>query len=121
MCIKQERWNLEEYKKYMSNKGKRKSKYGAKKTNIDGHVFDSEKEANYYNELKIRLQAKDIRGFCLQPIFILADGLKYKADFIVFLNDGTSEVVDVKGFKTKEYIVKKKVFQDKFNLKIKEV
>jgi hypothetical protein len=53
-------------------------------------------------------------------VFILAPGLKYKADFIVFYNDGTSEIIDTKGFKTKEYIAKKKVFEDKYNLKIKE-
>ena len=116
----QEHWNLEQYKEYQKNRGKR-SKYEKKKTRIDGHVFDSEKEANYYNELKIRLQAKDIRGFCLQPTFILASGLSYKADFIIFNNDGSSEIIDVKGFKTKEYIAKKKVFEDKFDLKIKEV
>lgn len=121
MSEKQERWTLEEYKKYMSNKGKKRSKYGAKKTSIDGHVFDSEKEANYYNELKMRLQGGDIRGFCLQPIFILAPGLKYKADFIVFYNDGTTDIIDVKGFKTKEYIAKKKVLEDKYKLKILEV
>ena len=46
---------------------------------------------------------------------------KYKADFIIFNNDGTQEIIDVKGFKTKEYITKKKVFEDKFNLKITEI
>ena len=116
----QEHWSIEEYKKYQE-KGNKRSKYGAKKTTIDGHTFDSQKEADYYNELNIRLQGKDIKGFCLQPTFILAPGLKYKADFIIFNNDGTSEVIDVKGFKTKEYITKKKVFEDKYNLKIKEV
>lgn len=109
---------LEEYKQ-LQQKGK--SKYKAKKTSIDGHSFDSLKEANYYEELKLRLRVGEIRGFCIQPIFILAPNLKYKADFIVFNNDGTSEIIDVKGMKTKEYIVKKKVFEDKFNLKIKEV
>ena len=109
---------LEEYKQ-LQPKGK--SKYKAKKTSVDGHSFDSLKEANYYEELKIRLRVGEIRGFCLQPTFILAPSLKYKADFIVFNNDGTSEIIDVKGMKTKEYIVKKKVFEDKFNLKIKEV
>lgn len=109
---------LKEYKQ-LQQKGN--SKYKAKKTSIDGHSFDSEKEANYYTELKLRLKAGEIRGFCIQPTFILAPNLKYKADFIVFNNDGTSEIIDVKGMKTKEYIVKKKVFEDKFNLKIKEV
>ena len=116
----QEHWTIEQYQEYQKNKSKR-SKYGAIKTRIDGHTFDSKKEADYYCELKLRLQSGDIRGFCLQPIFILAEGLKYKADFIVFNNDGTSDVIDIKGFKTKEYITKKKVFEDKYNLKIIEL
>lgn len=115
----QEHWSIEQYQEYQKNKGKR-SKYGAVKTSADGHTFDSKKEADYYCDLKLRLQCGDIRGFCLQPVFILAPGLKYKADFIVFHNDGTSEIIDTKGFKTKEYIAKKKVFEDKYNLKIKE-
>ena len=57
----------------------------------------------------------------LQPTFILAPGLKYKADFIVFNKDNSTQVIDVKGFKTKEYIAKKKVFEDKYNLKITEI
>lgn len=115
----QEHWSIEQYKEY-KEKSKRKSKYGAVKTSIDGHTFDSKKEAEFYQELKIRLQSGDIKGFCLQPTFILAPGLKYKADFIVFNNDGTTEIIDTKGFKTKEYIAKKKIFEDKYNLKIKE-
>lgn len=116
----QEHWSLEQYQEYQKNKEKR-SKYGAVKTSVDGQTFDSQKEADYYCELKLRLQCGDIKGFCLQPIFILAPNLKYKADFIVFNNDGTSEIIDTKGFKTKEYIAKKKVLEDKYKLKIKEV
>ena len=97
----QEHWSIEQYKEY-KEKSKRKSKYGAVKTSIDGHTFDSKKEAEFYQELKIRLQSGDIKGFCLQPTFILAPGLKYKSDFIVFSNDGTTEIIDTKGFKTKE-------------------
>lgn len=97
--MKQEHWSAEDYKEYMNNnKNPKKSKYGAKKTSIDGHTFDSKKEAEYYQELKLKLRAGAIKGFCLQPIFILADGLKYKADFIVFNNDNTTEIVDVKRF-----------------------
>lgn len=116
----QEHWSIEQYKEYQKNKRGR-SKYGAIKTKVDGHTFDSKKEADYYCELKLRLQSGDINGFCLQPIFILAEGLKYKADFIVFNRDGTTDVIDIKGFKTKEYITKKKVFEDKYNLKIIEL
>ena len=117
---KQEHWSLDTFKEYQK-KGATRSKYNSIKTQIDGHTFDSEKEANYYSELKIRLQSGDIKGFCLQPTFILASGLKYKADFIIFHNDESTEIIDTKGFKTKEYITKKKVFEDKFDLKIKEI
>ena len=115
-----EHWSVEDYNNFTNNKIK-KTKYRANKTSVDGHTFDSLKEANYYNELKLRLKCNDIKGFCLQPIFILAPGLKYKADFIVFNNDGTYDVIDVKGFKTKEYIAKKKIFEDKYNLKLIEI
>lgn len=116
----QEHWNIEQYREYQK-KGNKRNKYGAVKTSVDGQTFDSKKEADYYCELKLRLQSGDIQGFCLQPVFILASGLKYKADFIVFNNDGTTEIVDTKGFKTKEYIAKKKIFEDKFDLKIIEI
>ena len=61
------------------------------------------------------------KRFLFATYIILAPGLKYKADFIVFHKDNSTEVIDVKGFKTKEYIAKKKVFEDKFNLKITEI
>ncbi len=116
----QEHWTIEDYNKYVNNAGK-KSKYGAKKTNIDGITFDSQKEANFYCDLKLQSAIGDIDGFCMQPVFILAPNLKYKADFIIFNKDGTFKIVDTKGFKTKEYIAKKKVLEDKYNLKIVEV
>ena len=116
-----EHWSIEDYNNYKITNKIRKSKYRANKTSIDGHTFDSKKEADYYCELKLKLQAKEIKGFCLQPTFILAPGLKYKADFVVFNDDNTYDVIDVKGFKTKEYIAKKKVFEDKFDLKITEI
>ena len=116
-----EKWTVEDYKNY-TEKGNKKTKYRANKTSLHGHTFDSQKEADYYVELKNRLKANDIKGFCLQPTFILAPGLKYKADFIVFNNDCKDpEVIDVKGFKTKEYIAKKKVFEEKFDLTITEI
>ena len=115
-----EHWSVDDYKNFTNSKIK-KTKYRANKTSIDGHTFDSQKEADYYCQLKLRLQAKEINGFCLQPTFMLAPGLKYKADFIVFNSDHSYDVIDVKGVKTKEYIAKKKVFEDKYNMKITEI
>ena len=99
--VMQEHWNIKKYKEYLQGKGNKvfdggRSKYGAVKTSVDGHTFDSKKEAEYYCELKARLQAKDIRGFCLQSTFILAPGLKYKADFVVIDKEEKAEVIDVK-------------------------
>ena len=94
-----EHWSIDDYKEF-TNGSKKKSKYRSYKISIDGHRFDSQKEADYYCELKLKLKANEIKGFCLQP---------------------TNEIIDVKGFKTKEYIAKKKVFEDKFNLKITEI
>ena len=91
-----EHWSVEDYKNY-ADSSKRKSKYRANKVSVDGHTFDSQKEADYYCELKLKLQAKEIDGFCLQPTFMLAPGLKYKADFIVFHKNKEAEVIDVKG------------------------
>ena len=115
-----ENWSVEDYKNFI-NQPKKGPKYRSNKVSIDGHTFDSQKEANYYCELKLKLQAKQINGFCLQPTFMLAPGLKYKADFIVFNKDNSTEIIDVKGYKTKEYIAKKKVFEDKYNLTITEI
>lgn len=122
-----EHWSIEKYKKYLQGNDKKvfgegnRSKYGAKKTNVDGITFDSKKEAEFYCDLKLQTMVGDIDGFCMQPIFILAPNLKYKADFIIFNKNGTFRIVDTKGFKTKEYIAKKKVLEDKYNLKIEEV
>ena len=118
----QEHWTVEDFKKYQNKQTIRKDpKYRAKKTRVDGHIFASIKEAEYYEELKLRQKAGEIKGFCIQPIFILAPELRYIADFIVFNNDGTTDIIDTKGIRNKEYIVKKKVFEDKFDLKITEV
>lgn len=107
-----------------SSRHSESSKYKNKRTKIDGHLFDSQKEADYYLELKIRLKAKDILGFCLQPKFILDNEISYKADFIVFNIDGSTEIIDIKpskDFQTQVYKLKKKMFQNKYDLRIKEV
>ena len=102
-------------------KPQKESKYHNKHVTVDSINFDSQREADYYCELKLRLKAGEIKGFCRQAEFILAPNLRYKADFVVFNNDGTSEIIDVKGMQTDVYKLKKKVFEDKFDLKIKEV
>lgn len=95
------------------------SKYNARITEVDGIKFDSKKEANYYITLKQMEARGEVERFdrqveyLLQPKFIHGNKvyrpIKYIADFVVYYTDGTVEIVDVKGFKTKEYMLKKKM------------
>lgn len=104
------------------NRGSR-SKYHNKKMEIDGHRFDSIKEAMHYKELKARLDAGEISDLMLQPKFELQEGFRYDgkaeraiyyvADFM-YREDGKTIVVDVKGMKTDVYKIKRKLFLYKF-------
>lgn len=102
-------------------------KYGAKPVEVDGIKFPSTKEANYYSELKLLKQAGEILGFSLQPEFDLQpafttkDGekiqaIKYRADFLITYPDGSQKVVDVKGYKTDVYKLKKKMLLYRYPL-----
>lgn len=134
-CQGTERWTLQQYQNYL-NKTKTPSKnklakFRNKKMEVDGILFDSQKEAYYYIELKIKLSKKEILKFTLQPEFLLQsayvnkDGkpvreIIYIGDFQVWNNDGTVEIIDTKGFKTKEFRIKKKLFEYKYpNLTLK--
>jgi len=98
----------------------KKTKYNNKKTWVDGICFDSKKEAECYEGLKLLLKAGEIAGFCRQPQFILAEGnaeeraITYKADFIVFNKNGTYEIIDVKGFESQQWKRTFKQFRLKF-------
>ena len=54
-----EHWSIEDYKNFTNGCCIKKSKYRANKVSIDGHTFDSQKEADYYCELKLKLHAKE--------------------------------------------------------------
>ena len=117
---------LERTGKQTARQKSRRNKYNAKKTWVDGICFDSKKEAEYYQELKLRHEAGDILGFCRQPEFILQEGnaedraITYKADFIIFHIDGTFQIVDVKGFESQQWKRTYKQFRLKFpGLKLK--
>ena len=114
---------LEGQGKTTARKKKKKPKYNNKKTWLDGICFDSKKEANYYNTLKILKETGEIKGFCRQPEFILTEGnaenraITYKADFIVFHLDDRVEIIDVKGYESEQW---KRTFKQ-FRLKYPEL
>ena len=109
------------------------TKYHAKKTVVDGIMFDSKKEAARYAELKLLERAGIISQLVLQPRFELQEGfrkngksyrkIEYVADFMYRDNKAEETVIeDVKGVKTEVYKLKKKLFEAKYkNLTIKEI
>lgn len=107
-----------------------KVKYHNKKCEYKGLKFDSLKERNHYivlEHLEKTGQIKDLKRqvkFELQPSFKLNGktirAINYIADF-TYLKDNKLVVVDTKGFRTKDYLLKKKMFQYKYGMEIVEV
>ena len=100
----------------------RRSKYGNKKVTVDGIKFDSKKEAGRWFDLKLLEKAGEIGGLERQVPFYLEgrDGpiltptgrkMRYVADFtyIDWRHKGAKIVEDAKGFRTKEYLIKKAI------------
>lgn len=114
------------------------SKYNAHKTIVDGIEFDSRKEAKRYKELKALESAGVIHRLSLQVPFELIPAIyeqtrevytkginkgqpkqgrcieravTYIADFVYQEQSGRWVVEDTKGFRTKEYIIKRKLMR----------
>lgn len=109
------------------------SKYKSKKTVVDGQKFDSKKEAARYQELLLLEKAGVIKNLSRQVKFVLIPSQRdeatgkvverecsYKADF-VYEEDGKTVVEDVKGFRTKEYIIKRKLLLWQYGIRIREI
>lgn len=79
-----------------------RSKYGNRRTEVDGIVFDSAAEARRYRELRLLEQAGAIGPIQLQPRFpLVVEGVKigtYVGDF-AYDERGRRIVEDVKGGK----------------------
>jgi hypothetical protein len=124
------------------------SKYQAKKVTLNGITFDSKKEANRYRELVLLERAGQIQNLRTQVKFELIPSQRkngkvverachYVADFVyevpwhkqyenkeghVVFADGFETVVeDTKGFKTKDYIIKRKLMLWVHDIVIQEV
>ena len=107
------------------------SKYGNRKTTLDGITFDSAREAKRYAELRLLERAGQIFNLQRQVPFVLIpkqvrDGktierpVVYKADF-VYTENGQEIVEDTKGMKTKEYVIKRKLMLWQYGIQIREV
>lgn len=109
------------------------NKFHAKKTEIDGIVFDSKHEAERYMELKLLERGRAISDLTLQPSFVLQEGytspsgkkvrpITYIADFM-YTEGGKTVVEDAKSpaTKTQVYRLKKKIFEYKYGIEVREV
>lgn len=126
-------WN-----RYKSNK------YGNRKIAFDGQTFDSKKEMRHYTELLLLEKAGKITDLQRQVKFQLIPAQRepdiigpkgghkpgklierevaYVADFVYTdLQTGQTVVMDTKGFRTKEYTIKRKMMLYFHGIRIKEV
>lgn len=121
-----------------------RSKYGNKKVTYDGITFDSKKEMYRYIQLKSMQEEGLISDLRLQVPYELIPAIyedeivtlktktkvvkrcvqkavKYVADFVYKDHYGYEVVVDAKGLRTKEYLLKKKMMRAFLGITIKEV
>lgn len=110
------------------NRRQKPGKYKQLRTMVDGIKFASQKEANYYGVLKMRMRAGEIRAFEMQKRFKLVVNeiliATYVCDFVVHHFDGNREVIDVKSDMTRKlalYQMKKKLMMALYKINIKEV
>lgn len=118
-------------------------KYGNKKVRYQGAVYDSRKEARRAAELALLERAGKITDLQTQVKFVLIPsqrepdtvgkrgGIKqgkvieksvcYVADFVYTDEQGRRIVEDTKGFRTKDYIIKRKLMLYVYGIKIKEI
>lgn len=121
------------------------SKYHSKKITVNGITYDSKKEAKRHAELLLLERGGAITGLQRQVRFTLLpahyeayerygkdgkrlkDGRRcveravfYVADF-TYKQDGELVVEDVKGIRTKEYILKRKMLLYFRGIKIREI
>lgn len=118
------------------------AKYRNKKVEVDGILFDSRKEARRYQELRLLEKAGAIRNLERQVKFVLIPAqyevkgytktgkpiprcfereCAYVADFVYQDEKGVFHVEDTKGFRTKDYIIKRKLMSHVLGIRVKEI
>lgn len=119
------------------------NKYKSRKTSVNGVNFDSRKEADRYIELSILSRSGAIKGLKRQVKFelipaqyepdiisprgkvkkgkLIERAVSYIADFVYTDENGKTVVEDTKGFRTKDYIIKRKLLLYVHGIRIKEI
>lgn len=119
------------------------NKFHSKKITMDGETFDSLKEYRRFCELQLLQRAGKIKDLKRQVKFVLIPtqcepdkigvrgGVKkgriieqecaYLADFTYTTDAGDYVVEDTKGFRTKDYIIKRKLMLYMNSIRIQEI
>ena len=120
------------------------SKYRNKPTVVDGITFQSKKESDIYLNLKHLREVGEIHNFARQVPYELIPAqyvqkerpgkkgpvmkpvcvekaVTYIADFVITYPDGEQVVIDAKGKRTKDYVIKRKLLRFQKGIAIKEV
>lgn len=117
-----QRLSLDEYNILVGKKA-RPSKYNNKKVDLNGVEFDSTRECRRYQDLELMQRGGQIFELKRQvPYDITIDGAHictWIADFTYRIN-GKQVTEDVKGFKTPEYKLKKRLVEAIYGVKILE-
>ena len=113
------RVSIDEYRALLA-RSEARSKYNNSKADFKGESFDSEKERDYYILLLDREKRGEITDIQRQVVITIQESFKtpsgekyraitYKADFVYKDITGQVHIVDVKGYKTEVYKIKKKL------------
>jgi hypothetical protein len=104
------------------------SKYGNRKAAAsDGKVFSSKKECARYEELLLLQRMGKIHYLETQGRWALVPSqpgerrIDYIADFQYIDEAGKLHVEDTKGFRTKDYVIKRKLMLWLHHIKIEEI
>ena len=122
-------------KKFNITGVKKESKYKSKKTEYNGIIYDSKKEANRAKQLDFQFKnglisepKRQVKFNWIEKHFkdYVSNEIDFKrsyiADFVYFCHNRKIEIIeDVKGFKTVEYKKKKKIVEFIFKIKITEI
>ncbi len=122
---------LQKHSREITNRsyGSGASKYHANR--VGGHA--SKKEHNRANQLRLMQRAGVISGLREQVTYelipvqrdaagnLLERSCSYIADFVYNDSHGNQIVEDTKGFRTKEYVIKRKLMLKVHGIRIKEV
>lgn len=96
--------------------GPRKHKYNAKPVDDPegGQKFPSTQEFKDVTELRRMVRAGEIMSVSRQAMVLLPGGITWAIDALIHHNDGTVEYFESKGKDTPDFVMKEKLFREKY-------